>query len=79
MIAAARALRGPARLAAVPAALAVIVMLAYCGWALIVPGVVALAAGLNSRPLPSSLLTEPSTANAGPQPDRNRPMAGLRA
>lgn len=45
MIAAARALRGPARLAAVPAALAVIVMLAYCGWALIVPGVVALAAG----------------------------------
>jgi amino acid efflux transporter len=45
MIAAARALRGPARVAAVPAALAVIVMLAYCGWALVVPAVVALAAG----------------------------------
>jgi amino acid efflux transporter len=45
MIAAARALRGPARVAAVPAALAVVVMLAYCGWALVVPAVVALAAG----------------------------------
>jgi len=45
MIAAARALRGPARGAAVPAAFAVIVMLAYCGWALVVPAVVALAAG----------------------------------
>src|SRR5262245_5081874 len=45
MVAAARVLRGRVRVAAVPAALAVIVMLAYCGWALVVPAVVALAAG----------------------------------
>ena len=43
MAAAARALRGPARVAAIPAALAVVVMLAYCGWALAIPAVVALA------------------------------------
>ena len=49
MIAAARVLRGAARMAAVPAALAVIVMLAYCGWALIVPAVVALAVELARR------------------------------
>jgi len=34
-------LRGPARWAAVPAAGAVVVMLAYCGWALAIPVVVA--------------------------------------
>jgi amino acid efflux transporter len=43
MTAAARVLRGPARLAAVPAALAVAVMLAFCGWALALPAAVALA------------------------------------
>jgi amino acid efflux transporter len=41
MVAAARVLRGPARWAAVPAAGAVVVMLAYCGWALAVPAVIA--------------------------------------
>jgi amino acid efflux transporter len=43
MAAAARVLRGPARWAAVPAAAAVAVMLAYCGWALAVPALVATA------------------------------------
>jgi amino acid efflux transporter len=46
MTAAARVLRGPARLAAVPAALAVAVMLAFCGWALALPAAVALAVAL---------------------------------
>jgi amino acid efflux transporter len=52
MIAAARVLRGPARKAAVPAALAVIVMLAFCGWALAAPAMVMLAVlrpGLRAR------------------------------
>ena len=44
MVAAARVLHGPARLAALPAALAVAVMLAFCGWAVTVPATVALAA-----------------------------------
>jgi amino acid efflux transporter len=43
MVAAARVLRGPARLAALPAALAVTAMLGFCGWALAVPAAVALA------------------------------------
>jgi amino acid efflux transporter len=43
MTAAARVLRGPVRLAAVPAALAVAVMLGFCGWALALPAAVALA------------------------------------
>ena len=41
MVAAVRILRGPARWAAVPAAVAAAVMLAYCGWALAVPALVA--------------------------------------
>jgi len=45
MAAAARLLRGPARLAALPAALAVTVMLGFCGWALAMPAAVALAVG----------------------------------
>jgi amino acid efflux transporter len=44
MTAAARVLRGPARWAALPAAVAVLVMLGYCGWALAVPAAVAVAA-----------------------------------
>jgi amino acid efflux transporter len=44
MVAAARVLHGPVRLAALPAALAVVVMLAFCGWAVTVPATVALAA-----------------------------------
>ncbi len=41
MLAAVRVLRGPARLAAVPASVAVVVMLACCGWALALPALVA--------------------------------------
>jgi amino acid efflux transporter len=44
MVAAARVLRGPVRLAAIPAALAVIIVLGFCGWALTIPAAVALTA-----------------------------------
>jgi amino acid efflux transporter len=43
MAAAMRVLRGPARLAALPGALAVTVMLGFSGWALAIPAVIALA------------------------------------
>jgi len=49
MAAAARVLRGPVRLAAGPAALAVTAMLGFSGWALAVPAAVALAAGWRAR------------------------------
>jgi len=49
MAAAARTLRGPVRLAALPAALAVIAVLGFCGWALAVPAAVALAGGWRAR------------------------------
>ena len=44
MAAAVRLLRGPARLAALPGALAVGIMLGFCGWVLAIPAAVALAA-----------------------------------
>jgi amino acid efflux transporter len=43
MASAARVLRGPVRFAAVPAALAVLAMLGFCGWALAIPAAVAAA------------------------------------
>jgi hypothetical protein len=49
MVAAARALRGPVRLAALPAALAVIIVLGFCGWALITPAAVTLTVGWRHR------------------------------
>ena len=49
MAAATRVLRGPAGLAARPAALAVIAMLGFCGWALSVPAAIALAVSLRAR------------------------------
>jgi amino acid efflux transporter len=49
MAAAARVLRGPARLAALPAGLAVAVMLGFCGWALALPAAIALAVGRPDR------------------------------
>ena len=49
MAAAARVLRGPVRLAALPAALAVTAMLGFCGWALVVPAAVALAVSSRHR------------------------------
>jgi amino acid efflux transporter len=51
MAAAARVLRGQARWAALPAGVAVLVMLGYCGWALAVPAaavVVAVCCGVGS-------------------------------
>ncbi len=49
MAAAARVLRGPVRLAALPAALAVTAMLGFCSWALAVPAAVALAVSWRAR------------------------------
>jgi amino acid efflux transporter len=43
MTSAVRVLRGPARLAAAPAAVIVAIVLGYCGWALLAPALVALA------------------------------------
>jgi amino acid efflux transporter len=43
MTSAVRVLRGPARLAAAPAAAIVALVLGYCGWALLAPAIVALA------------------------------------
>jgi amino acid efflux transporter len=45
MASAVRVLRGPARLAAAPAAVAVVVMLGYCGWMLAAPLLVAVIVG----------------------------------
>jgi amino acid efflux transporter len=46
MTSAVRILRGPARLAAAPAAVIVAVVLGYCGWSLLAPAAVVLAVGL---------------------------------
>jgi amino acid efflux transporter len=59
MAAAARVLRGRARLAAWPAGLAVTVMLGFCGWALAIPAAVVLAVGRRT----------PSARSAGPEVD----------
>ena len=50
MTSAVRVLRGPARLAAAPAAVIVAVVLGYCGWALLAPLAVVLAV-CSARPL----------------------------
>jgi amino acid efflux transporter len=50
MAAAARMLHGRARLAALPGALAVLVMLGFCGWALAIPVAVALTVAWRTRP-----------------------------
>jgi len=49
MAAAAGVLRGPARWAALPAGVAVLLMLGYCGWALAVPAVIAVAVAVSRR------------------------------
>src|SRR5262249_58663566 len=73
MVAAARVLRGRVRVAAVPAALAVIVMLAYCGWALVVPAVVALAAGWRGGQ--RRRRRRAAAASGRPPPPRDAPPA----
>jgi amino acid efflux transporter len=56
MTSAVRVLRGPARLAAAPAAVIVAVVLGYCGWALLAPLVV-IAAVCAARPLGRAVRT----------------------
>jgi amino acid efflux transporter len=68
MISAVRVLQGRARLAAVPAAAVVAVVLGYCGFALLAPLAVALAA-LVARPLAVALRTRGHAA-AGRLPGR---------
>src|SRR5215831_18997551 len=75
MVAGVRVLRGAARLAAVPAALAVAVMLAYCGWALVIAAVVALAvswrgSGSRRRSRPAAARTRAAAALARSRPAR---------
>ena len=60
MTAAVRVLRGPARLAALPALVAVAVMLGFCGWALALPVAVALAVTGRDR------VRKPQLIPAGP-------------
>jgi amino acid efflux transporter len=66
MAAAARVLHGPARLAALPAALAVTLMLGFCGWALAIPAAIALATTRRTRRrvrpalLPAEMNEEPA-------------------
>src|SRR6266702_339086 len=64
MVSAARVLHGRARRAAVPAALAVSVMLAYCGWALALPATIALAFGWRLPKGPATVIA--GTGPAGP-------------
>ena len=66
MTAALRVLRGAARLAAIPGALAVLIMLTFCGWALAIPAAVTLITARNPqtrprRPAPSPKPTPPPT------------------
>jgi len=68
MAAAARLLRGPARVAALPGALAVTVMLGFCGWALALPAAVALAAGLRPRAAARRQRAGARPAGAVPRP-----------
>jgi amino acid efflux transporter len=49
MVAGARVLRGPVRLAALSATVAVTVVLGFCGWALAIPAAVSLAAGWRAQ------------------------------
>jgi amino acid efflux transporter len=71
MASAARVLRGPARLAAVPAAVTVAVVLAFCGWALLA----ALAVGLAACLLPR---TSGAAPRAAARPRRLRLAGGRR-
>jgi amino acid efflux transporter len=63
MTSAVRVLTGRARLAAVPAAVVVAVVLGYCGWALLAPLAVAVAA----------LIARPGARERGPMPGSSQP------
>jgi amino acid efflux transporter len=79
MIAATRVLHGPPRTAAVPAALAVIVMLVYCGWTISIPAVIALAVTWHDRSQRSNPHARPPAAMpaqlAPPRARERRPAA----
>jgi amino acid efflux transporter len=60
MVAGARVLRGAVRLACLPAAVAVIIVLGFCGWALAIPAAVALAASWRPRRYSSRRTEHPS-------------------
>jgi amino acid efflux transporter len=81
MLAATRVLRGAGRAAAYVASLAVLVMLPYCGWALIAPAAVAVVIGWRSRrdaALPATAASTPGTEVAGDQDGScARPAIGI--
>ena len=75
MASAVRVLSGPARVAAAPAAALVAVVLWYCGWALLAPLAVALAA-LAARPLTAAVRTRGHAA-ADQAPGRQEGVTAL--
>jgi amino acid efflux transporter len=82
MVAAARVLRGPVRLAALPATLAVTAMLGFCGWALTMPAAVALAVSWRVRAdarrhRPALAAAQPSATTGHPGPSSAAPRACL--
>ena len=78
MAAAVRVLRGRVRLAALPAGLAVAVMLGFCGWALALPAAIALAVFWPLRPLLAAGRW-PTGAVSGPGGRRGTRWSGRRA
>jgi amino acid efflux transporter len=77
MAAAARVLHGLVRLAALPAALAVIIMLGFCGWALAIPVAIALATSCRARALTHHRRTSVCPAVPG-APLAGTPLIGQR-
>ncbi len=68
MVSAARVLRGPVRLAAVPAALAVAIVLGFCGWAVAIPAAVALTVGWRHQTQRGRRRRSASGPTPGPSP-----------
>ena len=68
MTAAIRILSGPTRLAAIPGALAVLTMLTFCSWALIIPAAIALATARSTRTRPTRSTPSPKPSPS-PAPD----------
>jgi amino acid efflux transporter len=82
MVAAVRVLHGPARWAAVPASVAVAVMLACCGWALALPALVAVAVlgrRLHREPAPGLEGRYPAGGGAAPSAATRKPSSSIAA
>jgi amino acid efflux transporter len=77
MISAVRVLRGPARLAAAPAAAIVALMLGYCGWALLAPALVAVV--VLAWPARSHRLTTAQSVSPSHRPATAQPVSSGRA